>query len=204
MAIIVTCVQLCSHFKMISSFCLRNCWIKKKWSLVMWHQLYPLDGPKTSQHPSVILHLLLCESIMSNSVLLSRGVHARNASGCISHIYLSLTGVTEKSSMTAVFEKSFSRVVLSLTCNLLEHRGRAATSWCPSRKLLQVFISTGVAAGSEAASSRCEKQCFLLSDETISGAVPWKGWDRGQKEVTWYQDSVNVPDQLSWGCWGFN
>lgn len=153
----------------------------------MWHQLYPLDGPKTPQWMLPLSHLVSScsllwihnESHVKNPILLSQGFHHRN----FSHTRFSPTGVTEKSSVT-----SFSGVNLSLTCNLLEHRGQAATSRCPSRKLLRAFISAEVAAGSETVSSGCEKQCLLCSDETISGTVLWKGWDRGQKEVTCYQE----------------
>lgn len=143
----------------------------------MWHQLYPLDGPKTPQWMLPLSHLVSScsllwirnESHVKNPILLSQGFHHRN----FSHTRFSPTGVTEKSSVT-----SFSGVNLSLTCNLPEHRGQAATSQCPSRKLLRAFISAEVAAGSETVSSGCEKQCLLCSDETISGTVLWKGWGK--------------------------
>lgn len=83
----------------------------------MWHQLYPLDGPKTPQWMLPLSHLVSScsllwihnESHVKNPILLSQGFHHRN----FSHTRFSPTGVTEKSSVT-----SFSGVNLSLTCNL--------------------------------------------------------------------------------------
>lgn len=55
---------------------------------------------------------------------------------------------------------------LTLWCNLLEHRGQAAATWCPSQKVPGTFISTEVTEESKKASWGC--------GETVV-AVQW--WD---------------------------
>lgn len=106
----------------------------------MWHQLYPLDGPKTPQWMLPLSHLVSScsllwihnESHVKNPILLSQGFHHRN----FSHTRFSPTGVTEKSSV--MFEASFWvwRVIYRSTEDRRQHLGVLQES-CSERLLAQ-------------------------------------------------------------------